>query len=130
MAYRYVYSYYLYKLPTMNDVRSVLNALDDFPTIYMHVVEDYVFNYKTVMALYPIDREGVDRYLEKTREILAGFNAVLDKYNVDKEMRFNLDDLPDAIRFYRLLFSFMPEEECEKALQKRRERLAAKKDHQ
>ncbi len=131
MASRYVYSYYLDDLPTVNDRNHILDVLEDIVPYYKNVVEGHVNNYKTILALHIAqDMEDVERILGEVRKKLIEWNKMLDEYGVNEEMRFDIDDLPDAIGFHRLLFRFMPEEECEAALARRRERLAAKTANQ
>ncbi len=128
MAHRYVYSYYLDALPIVNDRKHILNALEDISERRKNIVEDGVNGYKTVIALgYVRDLESVEEELGVIRQMLISWNKMLDEYGVSEEMRFDIDDLPDAIGFHRLLFRFMPEEECEAALARMRERLTAKK---
>ena len=61
--------------------------------------------------------ESIKEELEYVRQTLMEYNKILDEYNVNKEMRFDENDLVYSIRFHRRLFAFMPEEECEKAFQ-------------
>lgn len=131
MASRYVYSYYLNDLPIVNDRNHILNALEDIPKFLFNVAEGHVNNYKTIIALgIARSMEDVEHWLSVLREKFIEWNKLLDEYGVNEEMRFDIDDLPDAVGFYRLLFRFMPEEECEAALARMRERLAAKKANQ
>ena len=129
MASRYVYSYYLNDLPTVNDRNHILNVLCDISERRKNIVEDWVNGYKTVIALgYVQSLASVEEELEVIRQKLIEWNAMLDEYGVNEEMRFDPNDLPDAIGFHRLLFRFMPEEECEAALARMRERDAAKRE--
>ncbi len=121
MPHRYVYSYYLNDL-LVCDRNSILTILQrNMIPYYLNVVEGHEANYKHVIALgMARDREDVDRILNEVRKIFTEYNELLDKYHVNEEMRFDVNDLPDAVGFYRLLFAFMPEEDCEKALERMR----------
>ena len=120
---RYLYSYYLNDL-LVCDMHSVLDKINTLTGVDKHVVEDHVFNYRTVIALGICpSMEKVNERLEKVRQTFIEYNKILDEYNVNLEMRFDVDDLPSAVSFHRELFFFMEEDAYRKAIKRNRERI-------
>lgn len=124
---RYVYDYYLNDL-LVCDKNSVLTKIGNLPGIYKNIVLDGVNNYRTVIALGIVSSiDKIPEWLEKIKQELIKYNNILDKYKVNIEMRFDVDDLPSAIDLYRTLFYFLEEDEWRKAIKNNRERIFKKR---
>ena len=123
MIKRYPYSYYLKDLLVCDQhhITTVLSDLCSFETNIFEIPE-------VLFKLNLITQENLPSAQEKVRQKFIEWNAMLDEYHVNKEMRFDVDDMLYAIRFHRTLFAFMPEEKCEEHILSHREHLAAKGD--
>ncbi len=123
---RYIYSFYLYEALDshkiiMNDVNHILDELDTMSERRRCIVEDFRDNYEHVIRLqYVSDFHGVERDLNCVRDMLRGYNELLDGYPITKEMRFDEYDLIGSVRFYRTLFCFLPVEEGAEIVERRR----------
>ncbi len=122
----YVYNYYLKDLK-VSDKNTITTTLRDLSSRRKTIVEDHVNNYKNVIALKMVnDMNDVKRELEEVKNKFQFFNDELDKYLVNKEMRFDVNCLPDAVAFHRTLFKFVPDEELEEIVRKHHEKFVAK----
>lgn len=125
---KYPYQYYLNGLPAA-DWEHIVELLKTITDRDRMIVRDYKTNYQnTIGCGYFADMDGVKRELEEIRDKFKAFNAELDKYNVDPEMRFDETDLVDAIHFHWALFTYLPEADCEKVIKLRREQMAHKSE--
>ncbi len=123
---RYVYDYYLADL-LVCDKNSVLTKINTLSEVSKNIVELHQEHLDTLIALGVVSsKEKVDGWLEEVRQTLIEYNKILDEYNVNVEMRFDVDDLPSAIRFHRTLFYYLYEDDWKKAIQANRKRFLKK----
>lgn len=126
-AIGYAYRHYLDALPADDKewLVALLQTISDKDRI---LVEDGKQNYENVIkcGLFG-NMSEVESELARISEDFKTFNAELDKYGVDPEMRFDADDLSVAMEFHRDLFTFLPDPDREAVIQKRREKFGQKK---
>lgn len=125
---KFPYQYYLDGLAT-EDKEHILALLKTITDRDRMIVGDYKNNYQNAIDCgFFDDMDGVKKGLEEIRDKFTAFNAELDKYNVNLEMRFDENDLVVAVCFHLALFTRLPEETCKKVTELRREQMANKSE--
>lgn len=124
MRKRYLYFYYLKDL-LVCDQHHITTVLDDMSGFERRVFEcpDLLIKIGTLQP------ETIPRIKEQVREKFIEWNAMLDEYHVNEELRFDTEDLLYSVRFHESLFWYMPEEKCEEHVRAHRAHLASKKEN-
>ncbi len=113
MANNYIINYFLKDLDK-NEQNYLIDMLKDMPQEYIMIMREYDGSYQDLINYgYVKDKEHFDTILCTIRTKLKHYNEELDKYNINKSLRFKIDDLSASIALLVLVFILLPESKCE-----------------